>query len=195
MLTSSTADDMLSQSRDKKKESTSRRNLRVRLALERVIGRSLESRYQSAAMQQGVEREADACGLYEALTGRVVNTVGFVAHDSLMTGCSPDGYVDDWQGLVECKSPTPAVHWEYLRTGRIPTDYLHQIWHQLFVTGAQWVDWLSYSCDFPERLQIKLVRVNRDDVDLKAYELLLRQFLREVDAEAEYIKALAEAVA
>lgn len=194
-VTSSCAADMLASLKDPKEEAAGRRNLRVRLVLERITGRSIESKYLSAAMQQGMEREADARMLYEAITGRLLSTVGFVSHDVLMAGASPDGYVGDFEGLVEAKCPLPATHLDYLRTGAIPGKYMRQVTHQLWITGAQWCDWISYNPDFPEPLHMRLVRVERDETAIKAYELLTRQFLAEVDREAEEVAAMAEQAA
>lgn len=189
-LSGSHAAEMLTTRKDGK-EAAGRRNLRVQLALERLIKRSLDNEgYRSAAMLQGIEREVDATGLYEALTGRVIWPVGYVSHDSLMAGCSPDGVVGDWAGIVEVKSPIPATHLDYLKSGQIPTDYLRQVQHNLWITGAQWCDWLSYNPDFPEPLQVKLVRVERDDIQMKSYELLVRQFLAEVDQEYQDIERM-----
>jgi hypothetical protein len=189
-LTSSSADAMLANGRGGA-ESVQRRNLRIRLVLERLTGRSGERDYVSRAMQDGIDREVDAVSVYEALTGRLLHTTGFVAHDSLMAGCSPDGYLDDFTGIVEIKSPIPATHLDYLRSGTIPTDYLRQIQHALWITGAAWCDWLSYQPDFPEPLQVKLVRVTRDETQIKAYELLVRQFLAECDREYADVDAMA----
>lgn len=194
-VTSSCAADMLASLKDPKKEAAGRRNLRVRLVLERITGRSIESTYQSAAMQQGTRREADALLVYEAITGRLLRSVGFVAHDTLMAGCSPDGVVGDFEGLVEAKCPLPATHLDYLRTGEIPGDYMRQIWHHLWTTGAAWCDWLSFNPDFPEPLQMRIVRVQRDEVAVKSYELLLRQFLAEVQREQDEVMAMVEQAA
>jgi predicted phage-related endonuclease len=189
-LCGSDAAKMLATNKDGK-PAASRRNLRVQLALERITGRSGGSDFQTQAMRDGIDREVDATGLYEALTGRVLRSVGFVAHDILMAGCSPDGVVGDWTGIVEVKSPIPATHLDYLTSGQIPTDYLRQIQHNLWITGAEWCDWLSFNPDFPPHLKTKLLRVVRDDVQMKAYELLVRQFLAEVDKEVEAVNALA----
>lgn len=189
-LTSSCAADMLATRKDKS-EAAGRRNLRVRLALERVTGRSCESGYESAAMLQGKEREADARGLYEAITGCFLRSVGFVAHDSLLAGCSPDGVVGEYEGLVEAKCPLAATHWDYLRTGTVPDEYVKQVQHQLWITGANWCDWISFHPDFPEPLRMKLVRIDRDQAAMKAYELLVRQFLAEVDRDVAEIERLA----
>jgi hypothetical protein len=189
-LTASCASDMLTTRKDRS-EAAGRRNLRIRLVLERITGKPQESDYQSAAMLQGMEREADAAGLYEALTGRILSSVGFCQHDTLMAGCSPDGYVGDFEGIVEVKSPIPATHWDYLKSGVIPGEYEKQILCALWITGAQWCDWLSYNPDFPEPLRVKLVRVERKQVDCDAFELAVRQFLREVEAECAQLAQMA----
>ncbi len=193
-LTGSVAADMLS-TRSDKKEAAGRRNLRIRLVLERVTGKSQESNFLSAAMQQGMDREADAAALYEAQTGNLLRTVGFCQHDTLMAGCSLDGYVGDFEGNVEVKSPIAATHWDYLQSGVIPGEYQKQILCGLWITGAAWCDWLSYNPDFPPNLQVKLVRVERNQAEIDSFELLVRQFLSEVDAELDKLAKMAGLVA
>lgn len=192
-VTSSNANDMLATIQ--KGEAAARRNLRARLALERVTGKSLERDFQSQAMKDGIDREAEALAEYEVLTGNLVNRTGFLRHDTLMAGASLDGSMDDFTGIVEAKSPIHATHLEYLRTGKVPLEYMRQITHQLWLTGANWCDWFSFQPDFPATLRVKLVRVNRADVDLKAYELALTLFLSEVQREYDDIAALAAKVA
>lgn len=191
-VTSSNAADMLATLKSGKGEAAGRRNLRARLALERVTGKPLEREFQSQAMKDGIDREAESLAAYEALTGRLVDKSGFLQHESLMAGASLDGHLQGFTGIVEAKSPIHATHLEYLRTGKVPGDYMSQVIHQLWITGAEWCDWFSYQPDFPESIRVKLVRVNRGDVDLKAYELALRLFLGEVEAEYQEIAALAE---
>ena len=188
-LTGSAAADMLSTI--KSGEAAARRNLRLRLVLERITGRSQENGYQSPAMAQGIEREVDAAAVYESLTGQLLSTTGFLMHETLMAGCSPDGYVGDFKGLIEIKSPQPAAHLEYLRSGAIPGEYLKQIIHNLWISGAEWCDWLSYNPDFPPPLGVKLMRMHRKDVDLAAYELAARLFLSEVDREQAAVMDMA----
>jgi hypothetical protein len=191
-VTSSCAAEMLSTLKSGKGETAGRRNLRVRLALERVVGKPLEREtFQSQAMLDGIAREADALSAYEAMTGELVERSGFLVHDELQAGTSLDGHIGQFDGVVEAKCPIPATHLDYLRTGAVPHGYLCQITHHLYVTGAAWADFLSFQPDLPDPLRVKLVRVRREDVDLAAYELLLRQFLREVDAEVSEIAALA----
>lgn len=188
-LTGSRAAEMLSSRKDAT-EAAGRRNLRVQLMLERLTGRSHENGYESRAMKNGTDREVDAVAVYEAMTGNLLSSVGFVQHDSLMAGCSPDGYVNDWEGLIEVKSPIPATHLDYLKTGLVPGEYLKQIMHGLWLTGAKWCDWLSYQPDFPEPLQTKLVRVHRDEKAIAEYEVKVKAFLAEVDAELQSVQEL-----
>lgn len=194
-LTASRASDMLSTVKDPKKEAAGRRNLRIQLVLERVTGKRQASEFVSAAMQQGSEREADAAGLYEAITGNLLSSVGFCQHDTLMAGCSPDGYINHFEGVVEVKSPLPATHWDYLRSGVIPGEYEKQITAALWITGAKWCDWLSFNPDFPPTLQVKLVRVERNEAEIDAFELSARLFLKEIERDVDELAKLAGLVA
>lgn len=191
-ITSSRAADLLATIKSKG-EAAGRRNYRIQLVLERITGRSQENGFVSAAMQQGTDRETDALALYEAVTGNLLQTTGFLAHDTLMAGCSPDGYINDYEGIAEIKSPIPATHWDYLKTGVVPGEYHKQIVHALWITGARWCDWLSFNPDFPAPLQSKLVRVWRDDAEIDSYEIMARQFLSEVDAETRAVEQMAGA--
>lgn len=183
-------------------EAAGRRNLKAQLVLERLTGRPQDSDYVSPAMQQGIDREADALLLYEALTGQVVIRTGFLSHAALLAGCSLDGHLGDFDGIVEVKCPIPATHLEYLKTGIVPDAYAKQVLHNLWISGAGWCDWLSYNPDFPDPLQVKLVRIPRVPADIDAYAEKAKAFLREVDVEVGALRTqfqlstvLAEAVA
>lgn len=184
---------MLATVKTKGAEAASRRNLRVRLALERLTGKPLDrSDFQSQAMKDGIEREPDAFAAYEALTGRLLERTGFLRHERLQAGASLDGHCDDFTGLVEIKCPEHAAHLEVLESGTLPAKYLPQVTHQLWATGAAWLDFVSYQPDFPIELRIKVVRVDPQPADIDAYELALALFLSEVELETERIRALAQ---
>lgn len=179
-------------SKAKATELAGRRNLRVQLVLERVNGKALDRDFTNQAMQDGIDREADALRMYEATADRPVFPVGYVSHDSLMAGVSPDGVVGDYEGLIEAKCPIAATHFEYLRTGRVPLDYYRQVTHALWITGAQWCDWISFNPDFPESVRLKVVRVMRHDAEIAEYDRLARVFLEEVDREVEAFRTLVD---
>lgn len=181
-LTGSRASDMLATIKSGA-EAAGRRNLRTQLVLERLTGRAQEKDFMSAAMQQGTDREADALATYQALTGELLSTSGFCAHDTLAAGCSLDGHIGDFEGIAEIKAPIAATHLDYLKSGVIPGEYKKQIVHALWLTGAAWCDWLSFNPDFPPALRTKLVRVPRDPAEIDSYEILVRLFLTEVDRE------------
>jgi hypothetical protein len=185
----SRAADMLATNRSGG-EAAGRRNLRTQLVLERITNRSHEKSFLSDAMRDGMDREACALDQYEALTGNLVSRVGYVLHTSIMAGVSPDGVIGDFEGLVECKSPIASTHLEYCETGVVPGEYLKQILHSLFITRAEWCDWMSFHPDFPPPLQTKLVRIKAKDVDLDGYQKALQLFLKEVDEKVASVKAL-----
>lgn len=193
MFTASCAADMLATI--KSGEAAARRDLRTRLVLERLTGVSQDDGYINAAMQHGIDKEPQAVAAYEALTGNLIRSVGFLAHDALQAGCSPDGIVGEFEGGVELKCPKSATHLSYLRAGTLPKEYIGQIHHALWITGARWWDFLSFDDRFPPALQTFYVRVSRTEADVKAYELLARQFLAEVDKEVEEVEKMAGAVA
>lgn len=180
-LTGSVAGDMLAKT--KTSWSASRRNLCLRLVLERVTGKPQENGYLSPAMQAGIDREPLAYAAYEALTGEMAQRTGFLAHTQYMAGCSLDGHVGDFEKLVSLKCRQPAAHYEFLKTGAIPADAMAQIRHELWVTGAQAHDYFSWNPDFPLELQSRLVTVSRAEADIPGYEALALAFLAEVDAE------------
>lgn len=190
-VTGSRASDMLARNKGPE-EAASRRDLRVQLMLERITGKPQERQFMSAAMQHGADTEAEAAREYEILTGDLLTYTGFVAHPTLLAGCSLDSHVGDFDGIVEIKCPKPATHLGYIRNGKVPGDYLKQVTHGLWVTGAAWCDWMSYEPSFPLGLRSKIVRVQRADLDLAAYERLLIAFLAEVDAEVQSVQQLVE---
>ena len=114
------------------------------LAAEAITGQ-VEQGYQSSAMTQGIEREAESRTLYELINGVEVQQVGFVyADEQKMYGCSPDGIVNDEWGL-ELKNVLPKTQVAYLLNGGLPSDYFCQVQGSLLVTGFDRWDFFTYS--------------------------------------------------
>ncbi len=189
-LTGSRAADMMATV--KKGEAASRRIYRVQLCLERLTGVSQENDYVSKDMQYGLDREADAFAAYEAVTGNLAQTAGFIAHDELQAGCSLDGHVDDYTGILELKCRKSANHLSFLKTHKVPQDALWQVTHNLWISGAQWADYVSFDDRFPEAVRLVIVRINRADVDLAAYVVSARLFLDEVERECTEVVEMAK---
>jgi hypothetical protein len=171
-------------------EAAARRDLRVQLVCERLTQSVQEDGFINAAMAWGIDQEPAAFAAYEALTGLVAQRTGFLSHDALMVGCSLDGHVGDFEGICEFKCPKSATHLKYLRGKILPMDYLPQIRHNLWVSGAKWADFMSYDPRFPAHLQTFLVRVEASTLDLAAYQRAVESFLAEVDAEVEAVRGL-----
>jgi putative phage-type endonuclease len=187
LLTGSRAADMLATI--KSGEAAARRDYRMQLVCERLTGQPQDDGFVNTAMQRGVDLEPMACSAYEALTGNMVTRTGFLRHATLAMGCSLDGSVDGFKGIVELKVPKSATHLKYWRgKGEAPAEHLAQITHNLLVSGAEWCDFLSYDDRFPREMQTFLVRVNRADVDLAAYEQAALKFLAEVETEVQAIR-------
>lgn len=189
-LTGTDADALLAKA-TKDGPSAKTRDLLLGLAVEQMTGESTDSTFVSADMQRGSELESEAVIAYELRTDRVVHPVGFIELLELpAVGCSLDGQVDDFAGIVEVKCPKTTTHVDYWRAGKVPTEYLRQITHNLFVSGAEWCDFVSYDPRLPEAGRLFIRRVRREDVDLKAYELVVRMFLRQVEQERELLAKL-----
>lgn len=190
-LTSSCVDAIFMQGRAKGSESVTKRDLRIRLALEQLTGRSQDGEgVRSDAMQHGVEAEPLARLAYESHTGTLLREAGFLSHNELLIGASPDGYVGEFEGGVEFKCPKTATHLEYLRSASVPADYLPQLRHHLLVTGAAWWDFVSFDARMPEPGQLAIRRLWAKDAELVAHELAVRTFLGEVAQEKAAIEAL-----
>lgn len=182
---------MFAKPRPGAKESVQRRDLQVRLALERITGQSGEDEngYVTGDRRRGIELESAARAAYEVRTGSLVEAVGLFRANDLPIGCSPDGIVGDFDGGVELKAPKPAIHLRYLvEPAELRAEYERQIAHSLFVSRLPWWDLVAFCPQFPEPARLVVVRTRLEDVDLTAYESTLRRFLGEVDEQEELIR-------
>jgi hypothetical protein len=191
LLTGSCAGAVIQERKRGTGELAVRRDLRKRLVCERLTGLGVDDvPYLPHYMQRGADLEPAAFAAYEAQTGLVANSVGFVSHLTLKAGCSPDGQVGGFAGIVELKCPKSVTHLEYFQSPEtLRQEYFGQAIHALWLTGAEWCDLCSFDDRFKPELELVRVRVNRADLDLQAYELAVMLFLSEVDAEVEKIAA------
>jgi len=185
-LTGSRAADMLLTI--KSGESAARRDYRLQLICERLTGQPQDDLFINAAMQRGIDMEPFARAAYEAKTGNVAVQTGFLSHVTHQAGCSLDGHVDAFAGIVELKCPKSATHLRYLREGVLPKEYVPQVTHNAWIAGADYVDFLSYDDRFPSELQVFYVRVLVKDLDIAGYEQAALAFLAEVDNEVNALR-------
>lgn len=179
--TGSRAGDILAKGKTKGSEAVTRRNYRFQLALERITRKQQGQVFVNEHMARGTELEPLARQSYELHSGNIVKEAGFCYPDDTdYYGCSVDGFVDD-DGLIEIKCPSAPIHYGYLESGVVPSNYKGQILHNLLTTGRTWADFISYSPDFPEKMQLFIVRYHLDANELMEYKEELDQFLVEVE--------------
>lgn len=167
--------------------SASRANYMAELICERLTGRQGDN-YQNAAMVWGTETEPKARSAYEAETGSLVEGVGFVPHPTiLMSGASPDGLVGD-DGLVEIKCPNTATHIDTILSEAVPGKYNTQMQWQMACTGRQWCDFISYDPRVPEKMQLWVKRVERDQKLIDQLEEEVFNFIEELESKIDALQ-------
>lgn len=176
-------------------EAAARRDYRLELVVERLTKQRDDDGYVSKEMQRGTDLEPEAFAAYEAETGNLVRRTGFVQADDLMAGCSLDGDVENLTGLIEIKCPKMATHFGYMQSDKVPSNHMPQILHNLWITGAQWCDFVSYDDRFPEGMRLVIRRVVRDEKAIAAYAEQVRVFLAEVDRDEQIARGMRKAVA
>jgi putative phage-type endonuclease len=183
-VTASRVADILA--RTKTGPSASRQNYLIELAIQRTTG-IIEESYTNAAMEWGTQTEPQARVAYEVNTHNFVDQVAFVDHPTIAGfGCSPDGIVGE--GLIEIKCPNSATHWSYVKAKAPPTKYFIQMQAQMACTGAKWCDFVSFDPRMPERSQLLVVNVPRDEAFIAEMEAEIKKFLSEVEMEVNLMK-------
>lgn len=167
-----------------------RGNYLTQLVLERITGQRAES-YTNASMQWGIEQEPFARAAYEAARGVMVDEVGFIQHPSIeASGASPDGLVGD-DGLVEIKCPDSKTMLEvWLSKSPVEGKYNAQMQWQMACADRSWCDYVVYDPRMPERAQLFVVRVNRDDEFIANAETEVKKFLAEVAEKVQALKSI-----
>lgn len=145
------------------------------LARERCGGKA-PGAFVTGAMRFGTEQEPLARLAYEALTGNLVEEVGFITSDCGLYGLSPDGLIDG-DGVLEIKT---MVSSDTLFTAVADGDisaYLDQCNGYLWMLGRQWVDLVLWAPDLePLGLHLTIRRITRDEDAIEELESDLLAF-------------------
>lgn len=168
-----------------KKTTKAYQDLATDLAAEIITG-EVEESYSNTVMERGKDLEPEARELYQKIMDVDVAEAGFIIPDGEFTdyiGISPDGIImelseDEYTevGMVEIKCPLRKTHLKYLFGGKLPSEYRHQVQSQLFVTGLDYCDFMSY---YPG-MKPFIVRVFPDKELHKQYESELREMIKKV---------------
>lgn len=165
-------------------EAAARSDLRYKLVLERLTGTPESRDFTNKEMEWGHEQEPHARMALEMETGLTIRESGYTYLPDTMAGCSVDGFVEDAGrfGIAEFKCPKSRTHIGYIDGGVLPALYVPQVEHNMWITGAQFCDFMSFDPRFPEKLKCFHIRVERDQERIDAHEAAVLQFLLEVDA-------------
>tara|TARA_R110000796_G_C14430578_1_gene421100 strand:- start:172 stop:843 length:672 start_codon:yes stop_codon:yes gene_type:complete len=160
------------------------------LLAERLTGQLAES-FSNAAMKWGTEQEPFARQAYEFERECLVGKQPFWEHEEMDVGASPDGlidnnrdgyYKDNTYGLIEIKCPNSSTHLGWLADKKVPSKHIKQIQCQLWITAAEWCDFVSYDPRIIDREKtMMIVRCERDEVLIKKMEKETIKFLDELD--------------
>lgn len=177
-ITASRAKDLLATIRTG--ESAAYRNYKAELLVERITGKSPE-RYVSAPMEYGTQTEALARLMYSLKTKKKVVASTVYGLEGTNVLASLDGEIDS-DGIIEIKCRELANHIDSLLNDKVPEEYYKQIQFQLWVTGRKWADYVSYADEMPERTQLFIKRVPRDEQLIFMIRDKVEQLENELDA-------------
>lgn len=125
---------------------------------------------QSGFMERGSEMEAWAVSFYELQRGVSTTPVGTCLNVEGFAACSPDRLVGDDGGL-EIKCPSAKVHIANLLDAT--DEHFAQAQGNLWITGRQWWDLLSYHPTIPPTI----VRIERDEEYIAALSAAMKDFV------------------
>lgn len=157
-----------------KGEGKTRRKYLLKLAGEILTGEQAES-YSNVHMERGHAMEAEARNKYQFQTDADLSPVGFMKRGR--AGCSPDRLIDA-RGVLEIKTKLPHLQLEVLEAGKLPPEHKAQVQGQLWVSGRDFCDFVSY---WP-RLPLFCTRVDRDEAYIATLAKAVAEFVGELDA-------------
>jgi hypothetical protein len=94
------------------------------------------------------------------------------------------------EGLIEIKCPETATMIDLQLSKKIPDKYMKQMQLQMRCTDKKWCDFVVYDPRMPERLQLLIIRVERDEKLIGEMEAEIIKFLAEVDEKVKKLEAL-----
>lgn len=147
---------------------------------------------KSAAMERGNDKESDAIDRYEADNFLTVHRARLLLLDGTRIGATKDGFVEDHEdgpGLIEVKCPESKTHMLTWLRRTLPDEYLYQVQGQLWISGRQWCDFISFDDRFPRAMSMVVVRVNRDEELIARMSRRVKAFADELTGKLGEIRA------
>ena len=141
--------------------------------------------FKSGFMERGNQLEPQARAAYEFLTGNDVIQVGGVyLNEDREVMVSPDGLIPELKKGLEIKCPKMSTHIRYLLEGGLPSEYVIQVQANLWVTGYETWDFVSY-CPEYQKQTLYLFTAARDEKLMKAFDEHIPQVVKTLKAYKE----------
>lgn len=176
-VTASKFKDVMTNGRGNKPSATAKTYM-IKLVAEMLRGEPLPF-FENDAMRWGTETEPQARAMYELKNDVEVKEVAFVELNEFV-GVSPDGLVDE-DGLLEIKCPNTETQIKrFLDDVGLPSDYEAQVQGQLWVTGRQWCDFVSFDPRIDVEASYIQTRVYRDEEYIAKLEEKVSIFVEEM---------------
>jgi hypothetical protein len=163
----------MAEGRTKGSPSVTRRKYMLTLIGEIMTEECVEG-YSNDHMDRGKTMEDDARAMWAFMTDQEPTAVGFLRRGRV--GASPDSLVGT-DGLLEIKTKLPHLQLECILQNRLPPEHVAQCQGQLWVSGRQWLDFVS----FWPKLPLFRVRVERDEPYIAKLKVAVDDFLAEMD--------------
>lgn len=118
--------------------------------------------FTSADMQHGLTYEPFAIEAYSRWSFNKVQPGYFFRKSGTRIGATPDGLVGT-KGTLQVKCPKLRNHLATLMEGKMPPSHIPQVQGELWVTGRDWCDFVSYHPDAKPERRLFVQRVVRND--------------------------------
>jgi len=150
---------------------------------------NVDTEYESA-MARGTRLEPEAVAVFEYITGKKIERVGFCERDdNQFIGYSPDGLVadTDYTEDIEIKCPLGKNYIKIVLTNEVPKEYYHQL-IQGFVVNSNLLKryFIAYNPDIPS-YPMHIIEVLRKDLESEIEEAYQSQ-LETLDSVDQLLK-------
>lgn len=151
---------------------------------ERITGEAADPFQGNRHTERGHELEGKARELYVARTGAELEQVAIILNHGI--GYSPDALVGS-EGLDEIKTKLPKFQVSVILAGEVPKEHIAQCQGGLWVSGREWIDFISYWPGMP--LFIK--RMYRDEAMIRTIAERVRVFYELLEERMERVMEVA----
>ena len=170
-----------------KKDTATRKNYLLQLAIERINQKPAEPMYVNEAMQRGIDKEDEAVICFEVKENLFTEKCGFIkSNDIPWFGASPDRLVGS-DAILECKVPNTLTHTSYIMGGKLPAKYKPQVYGQMLVTNRPRGYFISWDDRIVEGMELFVVEFKQDNEYMDNLVNEIKVFNKEVEELVEQL--------